>query len=171
MNAVNTLDDKDVVESYQTTKQLLSMATGIGFCFIFIALIVRFLSFLSDSFWYWLLILIFSYSILRVGFELFLRLYKSPLKLSINRNIVTISFLFRKKQVIKASDITRLESNKLLSLFIPSSGRLVYSSNRFVIAKPFYENFDAFVGAINEQNQNCSVDEKLLKWDGPRSMM
>ena len=102
---------------------------------------------------------------------MFIRLYKSPLKLSISRDIVTISFLLREKQVIKASDISRLESSKLLSLFIPSSGRLVYSTTKFLIAKPFYENFDAFVGAIKEQNQSCSIDENLLKWDGPRSMI
>jgi hypothetical protein len=131
---------------------------------------IEYISFLKLS--GWIIIVLGGWILLKTGVRLYLRLFKCPQYMFIHNNKITVTMLFTDTFLINISEVNCFRYDPWLSLFVQSGGWL-YSQNhrRLFIGKPFFYNLNDFVEAIKMQYGGCTIDERLLQWDGRKHVL
>jgi len=106
--------------------------------------------------------------------SLLVNLFIAPQKMIVEGDTISIDMLFRKRRNIRITDIVKIDHTAFLSFFVAdNSGWLICSNGneQYLIAKPFYANFDNLILAIREHNPTCPIDDQVLNWKGPRYLI
>jgi hypothetical protein len=158
-----------VVELRQPMKKRLSLVSGILICALVDVYLYKDLAIGKEA--GWITIALGTILSILLLFLLFVHLFITPQQMIIEGDTISIAMLFRKRRRINIADIVKVHYSPFFSLVaVDNSGWLVCSSNKkkYLIAKPFFINFDDLIESIRRHNPTCLIDEEVLNWKGPR---
>jgi hypothetical protein len=158
----------NVLELKQSIKGRLLAVAVILFCAIVVLLIYNYVQHLQEPEWF--LMAVGLLIIVNQSLDLYMSLWLCPQKIIVKEENITLSMLMRKRKNIKISDILMFKYGPLISIIVNNSGWIIGADGKrkCMIAKQYFSNYDELIERIKAGNSKCSIDERMLKWKGPR---
>ena len=163
-------DGKKQVESHQRGFDNLALALA---SFVCIALMFVFWRYTRTELAGQILILVDGVVGGSLLLKLYLRLVKTPRRISVTNDYLFVEMYFGSTYVIRLGDLVRLEFSPSLSAVLAPVGWLVCSKPKikFALSRPFMENLPEVLAAIRAYNPSFPLDERIMSWEGPRHII